>query len=202
MAELDSATGDHPAYLAADSFHSGAANSKAFALLAPPDSLSGVERDPSSGQPTGAFLTDDAHFFAARKSYAQLSDTRIEELIRGAAEQIVSKGVTTLHCLDGQFVDGDRDIDAFLRLDGHLPVHTVLMYQTMDVKRVLELGLPRIGGCLTIDGAGFERTALFYQPYADAPGDLWRPLHLRRAGQVLRHGGAHRRSADRHARHR
>ena len=56
-----------------------------------------------------------------------------------------------------------------LRIAPDLPVHTVLMYQTMDVQRVLDLGLPRIGGCLTIDGAGFEHTALMYEPYSDVP---------------------------------
>lgn len=43
------------------------------------------------------------------------------------------------------------------------------MYQTMDVRRVLDLGLPRIGGCLTVDGACFEHTACFSEPYVDRP---------------------------------
>ena len=77
--------------------------------------------------------------------------------------------MTTLHCLDGMFVKDDRDVYVLLGIAPKLPVHTLLMYQTMDVQRVVELGLPRIGGCLTIDGAGFEHTALMYQPYTDEP---------------------------------
>ena len=59
-----------------------------------------------------------------------------------------------------------------------LPVHTVVYFQTMDVTRVVELGLPRIGGCLTIDGSGFDHTALMYEAYTDKPltkGDLYIP---------------------------
>lgn len=63
----------------------------------------------------------------------------------------------------------DRDVLALISCQQELPVHTVLMYQTMDVERVLALGLPRIGGCLTVDGACFEHTAAFYEPYLDAP---------------------------------
>jgi predicted amidohydrolase YtcJ len=178
MDELDAVSGDHPVYVASDSFHSGAANSKAIALLAPPERLRGVEKDPETGEPTGRFLTDEAHFWAAGRAYGALPDEHIQGLFLGAADHAVTKGVTTLHCLDGQFVANDRDIKVLLGLDDRLPLHTLLMYQTMDVERVVELGLPRIGGCLTIDGAGPERTALFYEPYAGAPGvygDLYIP---------------------------
>jgi len=73
---------------------------------------------------------------------------------------------------------GDEDVLALLQLGASLPVHTVVYYQTMDVPRVVELGLPRIGGCLTIDGSGFDHTALMYEPYTDKPatkGDLYIP---------------------------
>ena len=44
------------------------------------------------------------------------------------------------------------------------------MFQTVDVDRVVRMGLPRIGGCLCVDGACFENTACFYEPYLDKPG--------------------------------
>lgn len=74
-----------------------------------------------------------------------------------------------MHCLEGQFVPGDRDVRVLCALTDELPVHVLVMYQTLEVQRVLDLGLPRIGGCLTVDGASFEHTALFYEPYSDEP---------------------------------
>jgi predicted amidohydrolase YtcJ len=167
----------HPVYIVADSFHSGAANTDAFMRIAPADGLSGVERD-ANGRPTGSFLTDDGHFFAARKAYASLGEAAMKDMFSDVATSAARRGVTTLHCLDGQFVEDDMDVTVLLRLQDELDVHTVVMYQTMDVERVLQLGLPRIGGCLTVDGAGFERTALFYEPYegtSDVYGDLYIP---------------------------
>ncbi len=176
--ELDAVSGDHPVYIAADTFHSSAANSRGLALLAPPAGLDGVETDPLTGRPTGHFVTDTAHFWTARKAYGALTKARLERQYRAAAEHALEKGVTTLHCLDGQFMDDDRDVQALLGVGPTLPLHTLVMYQTMDVERVVHLGLPRIGGCLTIDGAGPERTALFYEPYSDMPsvsGELYIP---------------------------
>ncbi|MGD0999029.1 MAG: amidohydrolase family protein [Thermoleophilia bacterium] len=48
MDELDAVSGDHPVYVASDSFHSGAANSKAIALLAPPETLRQASRRDAS----------------------------------------------------------------------------------------------------------------------------------------------------------
>jgi hypothetical protein len=178
MAELDAVSGDHPVFIAADTFHSSAVNSRAFALLAPPVELVGVQTDPETGEPTGCFVTDTAHFWAARKAYGALSDACIKRNFREAAGRALRAGVTTLHCLDGQFVDGDRDVEVLLDIRESLPLHTLVMYQTMDVQRVVHLGLPRIGGCLAIDGAGPELTALFYDPYPGTPGvygDLYIP---------------------------
>jgi predicted amidohydrolase YtcJ len=45
----------------------------------------------------------------------------------------------------------------------------VLYYQTMDVDKVLALGLPRIGGCILLDGDVGPRTAALSEPYVDDP---------------------------------
>ena len=123
----------------------------------------------ASGGERGWFLDDESHFAAARLAFGSLTDEQIALLYRGVADRAMGKGVTTLHCLEGQFVEGDRDVLTLHAIADRLPVNVVLMYQTLDVQRVLELGLPRIGGCLTVDGACFEHTACFYEPYVDRP---------------------------------
>jgi len=168
MAELDRVCEGHPVYIASATFHSGVANTKAFEFIDIDVTLPGVEKDPSSGEPTGSFLTDDTHFFAATKAYGTMHDEEIMNCYQATADLAVSKGATTIHCLDGQFIEDDRDIFILYNNQDKLPVHTLIMWQTMDVHKVRELGLPRIGGCLTLDGTAFEHTALMYAPYADA----------------------------------
>jgi predicted amidohydrolase YtcJ len=163
--ELDDAVLGRPVFVASATFHSGAANSVALEQIA--------RRGPSTArigpQEQGWFLDDESHFAASRVAFGSLTDKEIADLYRRVAKHAASRGVTTLHCLEGQFMQGDRDVRALVDCQRELPVHVVLMYQTMDVERVLDLGLPRIGGCLTVDGACFEHTAAFYEPYRDAP---------------------------------
>jgi len=178
MAELDAISDGHPVYIASVTFHSGVANSRAFEYIDIDADLPGVEKDPISGRPTGTFLTDDTHFFAASKVYSTMSDEEIKGCYQATASAAIGRGATTIHCLDGQFIEGDRDIMVLHSIQGQLPIHTVIMWQTMDIQQVIDLGLPRIGGCLTLDGTGFEHTALMYEPYADEPdarGQLFIP---------------------------
>lgn len=175
MQELDKAVPKHPVYVCGTTLHSGAANTHGFRLIDIDPRRDGVERD-ESGRPTGVFSSDDTHFEAARVACSSLSDDQIAYRIARAAELAAQRGVTTMHCLEGQFVKDDRDVMALFHAGSGLPVHTVLMYQTTDVKKVMSLGLPRIGGCLTVDGATGDHTARLYEPYADAPrrrGDLY-----------------------------
>jgi predicted amidohydrolase YtcJ len=176
MTELDRVSEGHPVYIMSATCHSGAANSKGFQFIDIDTSLPGVEKDQGTGQPTGSFLSDDTHYFALGKAVSTLTDDEITGFYHDVCDLAASLGVTTLHCLDGQLFADDRDVDIFTRIQGELPIHTVLMYQTMDIQKVLDMGLPRIGGCLTIDGSSFEHTALYYEPYADSPdvcGDLY-----------------------------
>ncbi len=164
--ELDAAVGDRPVYVTSTSFHSGATNTAGLRELA----AAGLPFGRSPGEPeAGWFVDDESHFAAARLAFGSLSDAEIVERYRRVAERAVSKGVTTLHCLEGQFITGDRDVQVLHERADELPLHVLLMYQTMDVDRVLAMGLDRIGGCLTVDGACFEHTACFYEPYLDKP---------------------------------
>lgn len=178
MAELDKVSEGHPVYIASVTLHSGVANSLAFEHIAIDTKLAGVEKDPSTGQPTGAFLTDDTHFYAVNKAYGTMSDEDIESCYQTTARLAVSRGATTIHCLDGQFVEGDRDVMALSDIQEKLQIHTLIMWQTMEVQKIVDMGLPRIGGCLTLDGTAFEHTALMYDPYSDGPdvcGELYIP---------------------------
>jgi predicted amidohydrolase YtcJ len=51
-----------------------------------------------------------------------------------------------------------------------LPVDVVTYVATTDIPQVMDLGLPRIGGDLPLDGSIGARTAAVSDPYADDPG--------------------------------
>jgi predicted amidohydrolase YtcJ len=60
-------------------------------------------------------------------------------------------------------------VEVILRERENLPVRTVICFQFTDVQRALDWGLPRIGGCLYVDGAYGEHTAALLEPYTDDP---------------------------------
>ena len=86
-----------------------------------------------------------------------------------AADKAVSVGLTTVHALEGGSVSEDEAVSEFLGTASGLPLCFVLYYQTMDVEKVTALGLPRIGGCILLDGDVGPRTAALSQPYVDDP---------------------------------
>jgi predicted amidohydrolase YtcJ len=63
----------------------------------------------------------------------------------------------------------DVTITDLLMAMPRMRLRLVLYYQTMDVDMVVRLGLPRIGGCILLDGDVGPRTAALSEPYADDP---------------------------------
>jgi predicted amidohydrolase YtcJ len=165
---LDAVAPDRPVFLEGVTGHTSAVNSLALELLDLPDGTPGVMRD-AMGQPSG-LLADEANNLVWERfdESARLSE-RATEMIPLAIQKAHSVGITTLHALEGGSTGDDAAAEDFLaRLPG-LPLRIVFFYQTTDVQKVVELGLPRIGGCILLDGDIGPHTAALSQPYADAP---------------------------------
>ena len=92
-----------------------------------------------------------------------------ERVFGGAADDALRVGITTLHALEGEDRADDSAVLALQRLAPELPIRIVVYCQTTDVDAALRLGLPRIGGCIWIDGDFAPHTAALKQPYADEP---------------------------------
>jgi predicted amidohydrolase YtcJ len=75
-----------------------------------------------------------------------------------------------VHALEGNDQPDDPTVQAVLAVAPELPVRLVVWYQTRDVPSVKKLGLPRIGGCILLDGDFGPHTAALLEPYADQPG--------------------------------
>lgn len=173
--ELDEISGDHPVMIQYVTLHGAVVNTKAMEMLKIPESIEGVIKN-DKGELTGEYRSDDSCFLAMGKALGFLEDEKIEEFIKTCADYAASKGVTTLHSLDGQFVENDRDFFMWLNLKDSLPIRTINYFQSTNIELAKALKLPRIGGCLTLDGAGFEATMAVSEPFPfkpDSNGDLY-----------------------------
>ncbi|HEY77279.1 MAG TPA: amidohydrolase family protein [Thermoflexia bacterium] len=168
---LDEVAPENPVYLIGVTGHTSAVNSLALALLNPQGTLEGVMRD-GRGRPNGLLRgrANSLAFDVLGERFG--AGERAAAMIRLAIEKAHAAGITTLHALEGNLAGegkSDEAVVRFLEAMPTLPLRFVLYYQTMNVERVIELGLPRIGGCILLDGDVGPRTAALSEPYADDP---------------------------------
>jgi predicted amidohydrolase YtcJ len=165
---LDAIAPDNPVYLMGITGHTSAANSRALELLGLLDGTPGVMCD-ADGRPNG-LLADKANNLADKKFWEAFGAAeRAVEMVDRAVGKALSVGITTLHALEGDDTGDDRAILELMAAMPALPLRIVLYFQTMDVGRVAALGLPRIGGCILLDGDIGPHTAALSEPYVDAP---------------------------------
>jgi hypothetical protein len=153
--------------------HASVFNSAAWALLLLPSDTPGIGVA-SDGTLTG-LLHGTANTRARYAYYGEVIDdeTRVAALHR-ASQMALELGITTVHCLDGGSDDGrgwlpQRDVEVLIQQQPKLPVGTVVYFQSTQVDLARRWGLPRIGGCVWVDGSYFERTAGLLLPYTDQP---------------------------------
>lgn len=176
---LDAVVPDRPVYLIGASGHSSAANTRALELLGISEDTPGFLRD-EDGMPNG-LLTN----VALSEAYSGLGEhfgleEKAEAMIPAAIEKAQSVGITTIHVLEGSpSGESDEGVGNFWAAIPNLPLRFVLYYQTLDVDKVVELGLPRIGGCIMLDGDLGPRTAALSEPYLDDP-DCYGTLYYSR----------------------
>lgn len=124
----------------------------------------------STGAPTGV-VTREANQRLKRWVSAQLDDQRIQELQLRAAATAASRGITCVHEMSMPADRGLRDLEVLVGHRERLPVEVVTYVATTDIPQVMDLGLPRIGGDLPVDGSIGAHTAAVSSPYADRGGE-------------------------------
>ena len=155
------------AYVVRRDGHSVVVNTRTMEKLALPPNTPGIDGDSTTGESTG-ILRGDARRIAGERLTSITGNDR-QEAIRRATHKAARVGITTVHALDGGWPRGHEDIQTLLSLEPSLPVKIVVYYQTKDVGKARELGLPRIGGCLLVDGSIASHTAALTAPYDDDP---------------------------------
>jgi predicted amidohydrolase YtcJ len=175
---IDPVSGDHPVFVSRLDGHMALANSKALALAgvtkATPDPPGGtIVRDAATGEPTG--VLKDAAMNLVYAAVPPFSEAEIEDALRAAMKHAASLGVTTVQ--DMTLWDG-YPVMKKLHDAGELTVRIYMRTPIASWKRQKDLVAAggrgdewlRFGGFKGyVDGSLGSTTALFFEPYADAP---------------------------------
>ena len=172
--ELDAVAPHCPAYLVRRDMHSAALNTRALALVPLPSDTPGLDRDPATGELTG-ILRGEAWYRASLMLSDYVDAATWRRALGVAIAQALGVGATTVHALEGGFTGGDGDVAVLSDYlnngpqPGEKRLKVVLWWQTTDVAAVVARGLPRIGGCILVDGSTGSHTAALLAPYTDRP---------------------------------
>ncbi len=167
LGELDAAT-DRPLGLSRIDGHLVLVNTAALQVIEAAGEL-GFGTD-HAGAPDGR-LTAKAGQVAKRWFSTNLSEHDVEELQLEAASLAVAHGVTTIHEMSMPAERGMRDLEILLAHRTRLPLDVVSYVATTNISTVMDLGFPRIGGDLPVDGSIGARTAFVSGGFVDRDGD-------------------------------
>jgi predicted amidohydrolase YtcJ len=173
--ELDSVAPHSIVFVVRSDLHSAALNTRALNSVSLRSRVVGVDRD-DEGQTTGV-VRAEAWELAIDELTGLIDRPTWEEALERATDQALRAGLTTVHALIDDYAGNGCHVDvarAFQAAhedgDEATSVRLVPYVQTVEVDRVVDLGLPRIGGCLLVDGSLGSHTAALFQPYSDRPG--------------------------------
>jgi hypothetical protein len=174
--ELDRISNGKKVMVTSITLHSSSVNTETFQALGFSEDLPGLGKD-ENGEFNGLLGIDEVQLKALNILMGLISEERYLQYIEDFGKMAVENGLTTVHCLEGQFVKEDKDLDIWMeKIDsGDLPFHCVLYPQLWDYERAKKYNLPRHGGCLTLDGADMDFTMALDEPYTCKPevrGDL------------------------------
>ncbi|MGH2691315.1 MAG: amidohydrolase [Actinomycetota bacterium] len=160
LEELDRASSEALLVLRADGYV-GVANGR-FLEDSGAGTLPGAEE--------GGVLRGEANARGQLWYFESLSDSVIQDAQLRAAGLAASRGVTCVHEMAIPDRRGRRDVEVLLGHASELPVEVVTYVADTDIPYVMDLGQPRIGGDLFLDGSIGARTAALLEPYSDSEG--------------------------------
>lgn len=166
---LDKYCKDRPVFLNTVEYQKSALNTYALLYYKIPFTLQGIEFDENQ-VPTG-IITHMANIFLRENILRNLPNSLRLGAVKSFAKTMIEKGITTVNAMEGGRLYSDKDAEFVYEYAEHFPFDTVLFYQTMDISKVREMNLKRIGGCLYVDGTFRARTAALSFDYHDSPGN-------------------------------
>ena len=161
MAELDAIP--RPVFISDRGGHYVAVNRLAFDALGLDKSVRGVRLD-GRGEPNGR-LQDDANKLA--RSRFPWTDEQKVEAVRWSAGLAASKGITTIHAMEGMNAEDKPLLPLILSALEQFPVDISVFWSSEDYHDLLDNGIDAWGGDILLDGSIGSRTAAFSEKYCD-----------------------------------
>ncbi len=168
LKELDAVCPNNPCAVLHISCHGVAVNSKGLAMTGVLDSPE-IMNDCADEIRNGQLMQDRANFQAQLALTGQEDDATKRRHLERFTQYAASRGCTTVHSLDGGDIEGELSENLLRSGYRDLPIHTLTMWQTYDVQAAKAVGLPRVGGCLCLDGARALFQAAYSVPFLNHP---------------------------------
>ena len=161
--QLDAVCPDKPLFLVKYDGHACVVNTKLLEKIKKKaSSLRGYHED------TGE-MNQEAFFAVSDYVTGSIPILRLVQNMQRAVDDLAAKGIGMIHTVSGVGFVGDLDVDLERWFAAGLSngVQMRVFMQTMDVKKAVKRGLPRIGGCFdaALDGCFGSKDAAMLEPY-------------------------------------
>lgn len=167
--ELDAVCPNNPCLVFHTSCHGLAVNSATLEksrILENPEFMTDCAEEIENG----LLFQDRANFAAQQAVFGDTDGNTLKGFFLAFAEHAASKGCTTVHSLDGGYTEGDCLTGELLQEAARdACIHALNMWQVWEPERAYKAGLPRVGGCMCLDGARALFTAAYSQPFLNRP---------------------------------
>ncbi|MDR1136150.1 MAG: amidohydrolase [Clostridiales Family XIII bacterium] len=165
-ADLDRASKDHIIVVYDRSCHGCVLNSAAMREANLPPEMWLAQGDVGEG-----VITDDTAYLTAINNIMMgVDEETVKSYMLAVNELAVGNGVTCIHSLDGS--DYIYDAQHWVKNRTMTDIHIVNYWETLDFEKLKPFDLPRIGGCICLDGSRVMHTMAVSTPYLDDPGNL------------------------------
>src|SRR5579872_1371683 len=175
---IDAVTADHPVFLNRLDGHMSLANTAALKLAGvdrnTPDPPGGTIVRDEKGEPTG--VLKDAAMGAVDRVIPAASDDEIADAVRAAMRYAAENGVTSVQDMSAApeilrvYQKLLKSGELTVRISGHQPLATWERLADVGLLAAFGSGYLHIGGLKGFaDGSLGSTTALFFDPYLDAP---------------------------------
>lgn len=165
---IDNIVRDYPVWISSRDYHRSMLNTRALHYLNVPLAVEGVELDENQ-LPTG-ILRGTVNALIRSRIFRSYSDEEKNRAVEALSQRIIRRGVTSVHAMEGGYGFAESDAQ-FLNTCGEgLPIDISLYYGTMDIYKVKNMRLPRIGGEIFIDGSFASSNAALFENYSDSDG--------------------------------
>ena len=168
--EIDRVAPDVPVILSTIEFHTVVVNSYAMHIFNIPFTTNSFEKD-NDNLFTGR-IRNRGSFVARRKMFDMIDEENHLKGLEDTMNELIRNGITTAVTVEGGALFHDKHVSILLKNKDKFPIDIEIFYSTTDVKKVLELSLPRIGGDIFLDGSFRSQNAALYKPYSDSEDSL------------------------------